>query len=81
MRRGTLCRRPHTSPHLPWSSTRPRLASPSTNEIGGRVECGSPSGVVKEREGGHLANRARGIAIFAVALRLGPQGSAHGCWA
>jgi hypothetical protein len=68
----------HTSPHLPWSSRRPQLASPLTNEIVGKVECGSASGVVTEREGGHLANGARGITIFAVpydsghrALRMG----------
>jgi arginase len=49
-----------------------------TNEIVGKVECGSASGVVTEREGGDLANGARGITIFAVpydsghrALRMG----------
>jgi hypothetical protein len=69
---------PHTSPHLPWSSRRPQLASPLTNEIVGKVEGGSASGVVTEREGGDLANGARGITIFAVpydsghrALRMG----------
>jgi arginase len=50
-----------------------------TNEIVGRVECRSASGVVKERErGGDMANGACGITIFAVpydsghrALRMG----------
>ena len=43
------------------------------NEIVGRVECRSASGVVKERKGGgDLANGVRGIMIFAV-----PYDSGH----
>jgi arginase len=43
-----------------------------TNEVVGRVECRSASGVDRREGGGDLANRARGITIFAV-----PYDSGH----
>jgi arginase len=57
---------PHTSPHVPWSGRRPQLASPLTNEIGGRVECGQLAALTEREGGGDLANGARTITIFAV---------------